>query len=146
MAATRAPRRKRRREITAEDIQDLPIEEYTQEQSTKGSYSSYIGPFVDFTVEKGYTSPMYLEAMQRTDLPEEYVQQNEIRPICSSFIVESNIKVALKRWRDSGIVVVTSARPSFPVVRLDDFSSHNHLSIPGMAGNADLQFCPSKKL
>ncbi len=53
MAATRAPRRKRRREITADDITDLAIEEYTQEQSTKGSYSSYIGPFVDFAVENG---------------------------------------------------------------------------------------------
>ncbi len=50
---------------------------------------------------------MYFEAMQRTDLTEEYVQLNIIRPICSSFILESYLKVELKRQRGDGIVTRT---------------------------------------
>ena len=35
---------------------------------------------------------MYPEATQRKELTQEYIQQNEIKPICSSFNVETYLK------------------------------------------------------
>ena len=89
----RPVRRKRRREITANDIETAPIEEFTQEESTKGSYACYIQPFIQFAIDNGWTSPMYPEAMLRSDLTQEYIQNNEIKPICSSFNAETYLKV-----------------------------------------------------
>ncbi len=54
--APHAGRRKRRKEINAQEIATLPIEEFTQEQSTKGSYSSYIQPYIQFAIDNGWTS------------------------------------------------------------------------------------------
>ena len=101
----RPSRRKRRREISAEDIATAPIEEFTQEASTKGSYACYIQPFIQF--DNGWTSPMYPEAMQRSDLTREYILHNEIKPICSSFNVEAYLKVFPRNGRRRGTGVVS---------------------------------------
>ena len=105
----RPVRRKRRREITANDIETAPIEEFTQEESTKGSYACYIQPFIQFAIDNGWTSPMYPEAMLRSDLTQEYIQHNEIKPICSSFNVETYLKVFQRNGRRRGTGVVTRA-------------------------------------
>jgi hypothetical protein len=73
-------RRKRRREINAQEIATLPIEEFTQEQSTKGSYSSYIRPYFQFAIDNGWTSYLCPEAMQCSFLTRDYVQKNDINP------------------------------------------------------------------
>ena len=62
-------RKRRRREITAGDIETLPIEAYMQEESTKGSYSSYIKPFIQFMAVVGH---LYPEAMKRIHLTADY--------------------------------------------------------------------------
>ncbi len=74
-----AGRRKRRRETSAQDIATLPIEEFTQGQRTKGSYSSYFQPD-SICIENGWTSNLYPEAMQCSILTQEYVQENDINP------------------------------------------------------------------
>ncbi len=88
-----AGRRKRRREISAQEIATLPIEEFTQEQSTKGSYSSCIQPYIQFAIENGWTSNLYPEAMQCSVLTQQYVQENDIKPICSPVNVDAYLKV-----------------------------------------------------
>ncbi len=104
MAAATTPhaghtgRRKRRREINAQEIATLPIGEFTQEQSTKGSYSSYIQPNIQFAIDNGWTSNLYPEAMQRSVLTREYVQQNDIKPICSPVNVEAYLKSLSPKW------------------------------------------------
>jgi hypothetical protein len=92
----RLVRRKRRKEITANDIETAPIEEFTQEESTKGSYACYIQPFIQFAVDNGWTSPTYPEAMLRNDLTHEFIQHNEIKTICSSFNVETSQSISAK--------------------------------------------------
>ena len=84
----------------------MPIEAYTQEESTKVSYSSYIKPFIQFAIDNGWTSQMYADAMQRNDLTSDYIQENEITPICASVNVEAYLKVFHQsgRWRGTGIV------------------------------------------
>jgi hypothetical protein len=107
-AARVGTRRKRRRDISAEDIQTLPIEEFTQEESTKGSYSSYIQPFIQFAIDNGWTSSMYSEETLRSCvLTQEYIQENDIRPICSSFNVEAYLKVFHQNGRRRGTGVVS---------------------------------------
>ena len=105
----RPGRRKRRREISAEDIATAPIEEFTQEASTKGSYACYIQPFIQFAIDNGWTSPMYPEAMQRSDLTREYILHNEIKPICSSFNAQTYLKVFQRNGRRRGTGVVSRA-------------------------------------
>mmetsp|Transcript_2186 Transcript_2186/g.4516 ORF Transcript_2186/g.4516 Transcript_2186/m.4516 type:complete len:141 (-) Transcript_2186:216-638(-) len=102
-------RKRRRREITAGDIETLPIEAYTQEESTKGSYSSYIKPFIQFAIDNGWTSHMYPEAMQRIDLTADYIQKNEITPICSSVNIETYLKVFHQSGRRRGTGIVSRA-------------------------------------
>jgi hypothetical protein len=68
-------RRKRRREINADDIQILPIEEFTREESTKGSYLCYIKQLVQFAIDNGWTSDLYPHAMERNNLTTDYIQQ-----------------------------------------------------------------------
>jgi hypothetical protein len=75
-----AGRRKRRREISAQEIATLPFEGFTQEQSTKGSCSSCIQPYIQFAIDTGWISNLYPEAMQCSVLTQEYVQENDIKP------------------------------------------------------------------
>jgi hypothetical protein len=101
--------RKRRREISAQDIAILPIEEFSQEQSTKGSYSCYIQPYVQFAIDNGWTSEFYPEAMKRSVLTEEYVQENKIKPICSPAYIEAYLKVFHQNGRRRVVGVVSKS-------------------------------------
>ena len=99
---------KRRGTITAHDIEHLDIQEFTQELSTKGSYHSYSKAFVTWAIEEQLTSPRYCEAMkQDSDLTPEFVQEQKIRPICSSVNVENYLKIFQKEGRRRGTGVVT---------------------------------------
>ena len=111
MAATShvGGRRKRRREISAQDIAILPIEEFSQEQSTNGSYSCYIQPYVQFAIDNGWTSEFYPEAMKRSVLTQEYVQENKIKPICSPANIEAYLKAFHQNGRRRGVGVVSMA-------------------------------------
>jgi hypothetical protein len=53
-----------KRETSAQDIATLlPIKEFTQEQSAKGSYSCYIQPYIQVAIDNGWTSYLHPEAM-----------------------------------------------------------------------------------
>jgi hypothetical protein len=117
MAAATTPlaplsgRCKRRKEISAQEIAILPIEEFTQEQSTKGSYSCYIQPYGQFAIDNCWTSSLYPEAMQCSVLTQEYIQTNEIKPMCSTVNVEAYLKVFHQNGRRRvGVVSGSMAR------------------------------------
>jgi hypothetical protein len=76
-----AGRRKRQREINSQE--KATIEEFKQEQSTNGLYSSCVQPNIQFAIDNGWTSNLYPEAKQCSVLTREYAQKNDIKPICS---------------------------------------------------------------
>ena len=94
--------------ITAHDIANTPVEQLAAEAHTKGSYKSYIAPFIAFAIKKNWTGKAYSEVIDSKEpLTAEYVQQNNIKPICSSMNVEIYIKEHLDkhgRRRGEGIV------------------------------------------
>ena len=103
-----AGRRKRRRKLSAQQIVTLPIEEFKQEQSTKGSYTSCIQPYIRFAIDNGWNSNLYPEAMQCSVLTLEYVQENDIKPICLPVNVDAYLKVFHRNGRRRCVGVISN--------------------------------------
>ena len=89
----------RRKPITADDIANTPVQHLAAEEHTKGSYMSYMTPFFQFAVEKRWTSPKYWDEIHKKEtvtLTPQYVQENNIKPICSS----NNIEIFINEHMD----------------------------------------------
>ena len=102
-------RARKRNAITADDIRDLSVEQLAAEPTTKASYLSYITQFVQFAIDRKWTSKHYLDSMHSTEeLSAQYVLDNDIKPICSSINVEIYFKEFFdKKGRRQGHGVTT---------------------------------------
>ena len=91
------PSGRRRKEISAYDVANTPVQHLAAEENTKAIYKSYMTPVFEFAQKKGWTSPEYWKAIHsREPLTEPYVRQNNIKPICSS----QNLEIFLTEHMD----------------------------------------------
>ena len=91
------PSGRKRKEISAYDVANTPVQHLAAEENTKAIYKSYMTPVFEFAQKKGWTSPEYWKAIHsREPLTEPYVRQNNIKPICSS----QNLEIFLTEHMD----------------------------------------------